>query len=139
MTQQSSDIQKITRWLITLSFAAFGVHQLVYGSFVTRAIGALPPFVPWQPFWAYLTGVVLILLAFAMGRGNRSAAIAIGIVCLTSAFLLHLPKTLENAGSGGSWVSFGKGLALAGCAFTIAGSLGATERGLSPDWLILLR
>jgi uncharacterized membrane protein len=137
MTTQPGDIQKITRWLIALSFGAFGVHQLVYGSFVTRAIGALPAWIPWQPFWAYLTGVALILMAIAMGRGNRRAAIAIGIACLLSAFMLHLPRALSNAASGGSWVFFGKGLALAGCVFTIAGCLGAGVRGLSPDLLVL--
>ena len=136
MTVQSSDIQRITRWLIALSFAAFGVHQLVYGRFVTRAIGALPTWVPWQPFWVYLTGAALILLALAMAKGNRGAAIAIGIMCLLSALLLHLPGALAHAASGASWMFFGKGLTLAGCAFTVAASLGASPRGLSPDWLV---
>jgi uncharacterized membrane protein len=137
MKIKTSDIQKTSRWLIALSFAAFGVHQLVYGSFVTRAIGALPPWIPWQPVWAYLTGAALILLALAMGKGNRSAAIAIGITCLLSALLLHLPGALAHAASGGSWVFFGKGLTLAGCGIAVAGSLGARPRGLSPQWLIV--
>ena len=137
MKVQSSDIQRITRGLIALSFAAFGVHQLVYGGFVSRAIGALPPWIPWQPFWAYLTGAALLLLAVAMGKGNRKAAIAIGIICLISALWLHLPGALANAASGASWMFFGKGLVLAGCAFAVAGSLDASPGGVSPHWLIV--
>jgi uncharacterized membrane protein len=50
---------------------------------------------------------------------------------------LHLPGALAHAASGGSWVFFGKGLTLAGCALAVAGSLGARPSGFSPGWLIV--
>lgn len=113
------------RLLIALSFTAFGVHQIIYGRFVSRAIGALPAGTPWPTFWAEITGFGLAFGGLAMGWGVRRAAEIIGWVCLGSALLLHLPGALPKAATGSSWVYPGKGLALAGCAFCVAASRGA--------------
>jgi uncharacterized membrane protein len=130
-------IQRIARISIAISFAAFGLHQIIYGSFVTRVIGALPKWVPIQTLLADLTGLALIAAAIAMYFEKRNAAVALGTFCLVSTFLTHFPAALGNPANPGRWVFFGKGLTIAGCAFTVAGSLGDRFRYISPRILIL--
>src|SRR5438445_166546 len=48
------------RVFIGIPMVAFGVQQLVYGDFVTRAIPRLPAWVPLLPLMPYLTGAGLI-------------------------------------------------------------------------------
>jgi uncharacterized membrane protein len=133
----SNELQRATRTLIAISFAAFGAHQILYARFVTRVIGVPPPWVPWQPLLAEVTGLALIAAAVAMGIGKRNVAAALGASCLVFALLTHLPGAVANAADVLSWVSFGKGLTIAGCALTVAASLGARFDGLTPRVFIL--
>ena len=126
------EMQRATRMLIAISFAAFGVHQILYARFVTRVIGVPPAWVPWQPLLAVLSGIAMIVAAIAMGLGRRNVAVALGTACLAFALLIHLPSALANPSDANGWVLFGKGLTLAGCAFTVAGSLGASFHAISP-------
>lgn len=128
----SSEIQRATRMLIAISFVAFGAHQILYARFVTRVIGTLPPWVPWQPFLAVITGIALVASGVALGLSRRNVAVALGAACLASALLTHLPGALAGPAGAIQWVSFGKGLTIAGCAFTVAGSLGARFHAVSP-------
>ena len=132
----STRTQQIARWLILVAFAAFGIHQVIYREFVTRAIGGLPTWFPMPRFWAEITGIAMIALALAAGFGKRAGAISLGIICLLSACSLHMPRAMANPFTGSSWVYFGKGLALAGGAFTVAASLRFHLRRIQPDWLI---
>ena len=134
---QSHQVQRAARILIAISFAAFGAHQLIYGAFVTRVIGALPSWIPLQTFWVDFTGIILIAAAIALLLEKRNIAVILGFACLASALLTHLPAALAQPDNAGRWVSFGKGLTIAGCAFTVAGSLGARFRDLSPEAFIL--
>jgi uncharacterized membrane protein len=134
---QLRNIQHLTRWLVLISFIAFGAHQLGYGQFVTRAVGAPPVWIPAQKFWADATGIAMIVLALAAGYGKRAAAISLGSICFLSALLLHLPRAMEHPLTGSSWVYFGKGLALAGCAFTVAAGLYRDSQALDRKWLLL--
>jgi uncharacterized membrane protein len=130
-------LQHVTRILIALSFAAFGAHQLIYGDFVTRVIGTVPSWIPFQTFWADATGLLMIVAAIALVLEKRNVAIVLGVACLISAFLTHLPPVLAQPTNAGRWVFLGKGIAISGCAFTVAGSLGARLRALSPHAFIL--
>jgi uncharacterized membrane protein len=130
-------LQHVTRILIALSFAAFGAHQFAYGAFVTRVIGAVPTWIPFQTFWADLTGIMMIAAAIALVLEKRNVAVFLGFACLISAFLTQLPPALAQPTNAGRWVSLGKGLAIAGCAFGVAGSLGTRLRALSPHSFVL--
>jgi len=123
--------------LIAISFAAFGAHQLIYGAFVTRVIGTLPSWIPFQTFWADLTGIMMIAAAIALFLDKRNVAVAVGFACLASGLLTHLPSALAQPTNVGQWLMFGKGLTIAGCAFTVAGSLGARFRAITPQAFIL--
>jgi uncharacterized membrane protein len=136
LTTRSTVIERATRTAIAIGFAAFGAHQIFYASFVTRAIGVPPQWVPWQPFLAVFTGIALIAAAVAMGLGRRDVAVALGAACLVFALLIHLPNALANPADANGWILFGKGLVIAGCAFTVAGSLGARFRAVSPQIFI---
>jgi uncharacterized membrane protein len=128
----SSEIQRAPRTLIAVSFVAFGAHQIFYARFVTRVIGTLPPWVPWQPLLAVLTGIGLVAAGVALGLNRRNVAVALGAACLAFALLTHLPSSLAGPAGTIPWVPFGKGLTIAGCAFTVAGSLEAHFHDLSP-------
>jgi uncharacterized membrane protein len=130
-------LQYAARILIALSFTAFGVHQLIYGAFVTRAIGAVPSWIPFQTFWADVTGIMMITAAIALVLEKRNVAVVLGFACLVSAFLTYLPPALVQPTNAGRWVFLGKGLTISGCAFAVAGSLGARIRALSAHTFIL--
>lgn len=134
---QPDRLQQVTRNLIALSFAAFGAHQLIYGAFVTRVIGVVPSWIPFKTFWADLTGIMLIAAAIAVVLGKRNVAVVLGFACLVATFLTHLPPALAQPANAGRWVFFGKGLVIAGCAFTVAGALGSRIRAISPQAFIL--
>jgi uncharacterized membrane protein len=111
------------RIFVGIAMVAFGVQHLVYGKFVTRVVPRLPPSIPWHPFWAYLTGAVLIAAgaAIILQKRVRPVAILLGILILCSALFLAIPLVVASPSNGGLWTNAGKAFALAGAAFLVAG------------------
>jgi len=70
-----------------------GVLQLVIGDFV-RLVPKPPASVPPRALWAYLVGVVLVVIGAAIlwGRMARAAAAVLGVMLLVLVFLLYLPQ-----------------------------------------------
>ena len=125
------------RVLIAVSFAAWGVQQIIFSEFVSHVVGVVPTWIPMHPALAVLTGLALIAAAVGILLQKRTVAIALGIACLALALLTQLPPALANPANIGRWVSLGKALTIAGCAFVVAASLGAWLREISPQMMIL--
>lgn len=125
------------RALIALSFAAWGAQQIIFGDFVSHVVGVVPAWIPAHSALADLTGLALIAAAVGILLEMRKIAVALGIACLALALLTQLPPALANPANIGRWVSLGKALSIAGCAFVAAASLGAWLGEISPRVMIL--
>jgi len=130
-----------------LSFAiaivAFGIQHLIYGDFVTRVVPKLPAWIPWHPFWAYLTGIALIVAggAILFGKGARKAATLLGGAILLSFVVFYLPLVAAGPPLSGVWTNAGKALALSGGALLVSASLPDDKHGPTGifhwlNWLI---
>lgn len=115
------------RLFVAIAMVTFGVQHFVYLDFVTRVFPKLPPWIPGHPFLACVFGAFLIGVgaAIVVGAAARTVALLLGGVILVSFAVLHVPLLLANPLSGGVWTNSGKGLALAGGSFLVAGSIPA--------------
>jgi uncharacterized membrane protein YphA (DoxX/SURF4 family) len=85
---------------------AFGIQQLLTGNFV-RLVPPLPAWMPGHSAWAYLVGVLLIVIgiAIAVGRGARVAMALLGAMIVLSILFLHLPKAFSDPLTGFLWTN----------------------------------
>ena len=121
-------IVKISRGFYAIALMIYGIQQFIYGDF--RNV-FLPP---WQtnlillPLWAYLFGIFLIAIGFAVitGKMAREALLILGGIFLASFCFVHIPYELTSEPNSswhlGVWGNALKALALAGGAFVIAGT-----------------
>ena len=117
----------VGRIFIAVAMIAFGIQHFVYLDFITRVFPKFPAWIPGHPALACLFGVFLLIAGVAIltGKETRTAALLLGGAILLSFALLHLPVLLANTANGGIWTNAGKGLALAGASFLVAGSVPA--------------
>jgi uncharacterized membrane protein len=103
--------------------AAFGLHQLAYGSFA-RWVAKVPAWVPLPGIWPYLTGVVFVVCAavILIGKHGRTAALVLSAMMLAMALLLYPFEISLNPGVADAWGRAGKGIALSGAAALAAGT-----------------
>lgn len=113
------------RLFIAIAMIAFGIQHFVYLDFVTRVFPKLPAWIPGHSILACVFGAFLFIAgaAILVGKEARTAALLLGGVILLSFAVLHLPLLLANPANGGVWTNAGKGLALAGASFLVAGSV----------------
>jgi uncharacterized membrane protein len=117
---------------------ASGVLQLVIGDFV-RLVPKWPAWVPVPSAWAYLAGVALVAIGFAVlsGRMTRTAASLLGLMILLMVVLLYGPSLVWSAEierpflRGFMWTNPLKSLTLAGGAAILAAVPGS-ERPFAP-------
>ena len=118
-------MEKITRpgqYFFALAALASGLRQLITADFV-RLVPKLPAWIPWPPFWVYLTGALLVLTgsAILLGRKVRLTAAVLGAMLLLLFLVLYLPQALSNPRAGFMWTNPCKTLALLGGAIILAG------------------
>lgn len=115
----------VGRIFIAVAMIAFGIQHFIYLDFVTRVFPKLPAWIPGHPALACIFGAFLFIAGVAIltGKEARTTALLLGGVILLSFALLHLPLLLANLANGGVWTNSGKGLALAGASFLVAGSI----------------
>jgi uncharacterized membrane protein len=125
-------LASVARSFFAIAMLAFGIQHLVYGEFVTRLVPKLPAWIPYRPWWAYLTGCLLIAAGAAIlfRKTARTAATLLGTLILLSFLLLYLPPLFTTPVLGPLWTNAGKALAMSGGAFLVAASLPQTNASL---------
>jgi uncharacterized membrane protein len=120
----AKQIAAIARTFVAVGMAAFGIHQLAYGSFA-RWVAKLPSWVPAPAIWPYLTGAVFAAGAAAIlfRKQARTAALILSAMILAIAVLLHPFEIVSNPGVADLWGRAGKAFALSGAAALAGGSL----------------
>lgn len=134
---QNVQLKRSMRVSIAVSFAVWGAQQIAFGEFVSHVVGVVPAWVPAHAALADLTGLALIAAAIGLLLKKQNVAVTLGIACLALALFTQLPPAVANPANIGRWVSLGKALTIAGCAFTVAASLGARLGELSPRIFVL--
>ena len=105
----------VGRFFFALAVTASGIQQLVIADFV-RLVPKLPAWIPWQPFWAYAVGVLLVLtgVEILIGKRTQAASIVLGSIIFLCFLCRHLPIALTNPLVGYVWTNPFKVLALCG-------------------------
>jgi uncharacterized membrane protein len=115
-------VTSVAQSCFAVAIIAFGIQQVIYGEFVTRAIPKLPAWVPGHAPLAYITGIILIIAGASIltRKYAGEAAIFLGCLLLASLVFLYIPALLASPLLGGAWTNAGKALALCGGALLIA-------------------
>jgi hypothetical protein len=117
------DIITTGQFLFGIAITAFGVENLI-----CARLGLTIPGVPWfpgNPFFAYLTGIVLLAagLGIAANVRARLTATLLGILFLLYVLLLELPRVAAKPMSVSTRTVFFETLAISSSALTLAGTL----------------
>lgn len=112
----------IGRYFFSAAIIALGIEHFIFGDFITGRAPAWPESIPGGLIWAYLTGIVLILISLAIifEKKARSAAIFAGTLIFLWALLRHIPILASDTILSGSWTTAGKALTFFGAFFAIA-------------------
>jgi uncharacterized membrane protein len=126
---------RLGRFFFATGIAVFGIQYLLYGRFV----GGLPPMPQWiagGPFWAYVTGAVLLAgsLGIAAKKPRFASATFLGLGFLLCVIVLHGPRVVAILHDGVMRTRAFEPLAISGAAFVLAGMV--PNRHLSASQLI---
>jgi uncharacterized membrane protein len=121
------------RTLFAIAIIAFGMEHVICAQCKTAVIPVIP-WVPAAPFFAYLTGIGLLLAGVNLALNWRAhlSAVWSGIFFLVSVVLLQLPRLLAAPLNLGIRTETFETLALCGASFMLAGTLSAEKHYLLP-------
>jgi uncharacterized membrane protein len=132
----SSKLIVLSRFLIAISIAVFGIDHYLYPSFAPgipqegAVFVTMPAWIPGHEFWAYLTGTIFVACAGGLTtrKHARSAATVLGLTVLILALFVYLPLTLAKASDVANGLNYlAIHLALAGAVLLLAGSSSAVD------------
>lgn len=100
----AGDILKSTPWMEPIDFSKYGVHffavatiafgvlNFIYGDFVMGRAPAWPSETPGQHQWAYVSGIILVILGIAIATRKYAAAAAflVALMVFVWALLRHV-------------------------------------------------
>ena len=120
--------------LIRISRYIFGICELFFGGahfiYVDNTMSLVPTTLPPSPlFWAYATGVFHLAAGMALLTNilARLAAILLTVMFASFTLLVHLPLLVSNPSKHFFWTENALNLALIGCAWIMADSLGISK------------
>ena len=113
------------RFFFASAMMFFGMQHLWYGRFT----GGLPPIPPGpaSSAWTYLAGLLLLVagVSVVLNFRARLSATLLGVLFVSSFFVLQLPALAMNWHSGSQWTRAFEALALGGAGLGLAGEFPA--------------
>jgi uncharacterized membrane protein len=115
-----------------IPLAVFGAEHLSGARFIMLAV---PSYMPWRLFWAYLVGFALLSasLSIATKRQVRWSGLLFGIMMFLFVAMVHIPRVLASPSDRFAWVIVFREMSFAGGAWAFAGN---AMRGQSENKLI---
>lgn len=112
----------VGRAFFAIALLGLGIDHVIFGEFVTGRAPAWPESLPGGPAWAYLTGVVFVVIGLAIltGKQARAAAIVAGALVFLWALLRHIPVVAASFFLSADWTKAGKAVWLVGGSLTVA-------------------
>jgi len=82
-------------FLFALLMVYSSIMHFRYARFVAQIV---PPWMPWRLFWAYFTGVALLVagISIALRKQTRLAATLLGIMLSLFVLLIHAPSMFQS-------------------------------------------
>jgi len=122
-------IVKQGQLLFAIAITAFGIQHLIWPRF-GQAVVPVIPWVPGNPFLAYLTGIVMIAAGLSIVTHTRAQLIAIllGILFLLAVLLLWVSRVAASPLDLGIRTRAFETLAMGASALMLAGTLPAEGR-----------
>jgi uncharacterized membrane protein YphA (DoxX/SURF4 family) len=119
--------------LLALFLVVCGLQHFAYRDFVTSLV---PAWIPAPLFWAYFTGVALMMggVGILVPRTSRLAARMSALMIFLWVVLLHIPRALAGPSHANETAGVFEALAITGVALLVAGTRGARSAG-SPELL----
>jgi len=132
--------------VVVLSNLCFAVPLAVFGALhladVQSVLPAVPAYMPWKLFWAYLVGVALIAAALSIATKIQVqwSGLLFGVMLFLFAAMSDLPGVLANPGDRFGWTFVLRELAFASGGFLIAASTmdGNRRDGEWGKWLVVV-
>lgn len=121
-------IVALTSLCIAIPLAVFGAEHL-FG--VELVVDAVPKFMPWRLFWAYLVGVALLAAAFsiAIKIAVRWSGLLFGIMMFLFVVMIDLRGTLAHPQNRFFWALTLRELSFGGAGLFLAGHAASEWRG----------
>lgn len=118
----SAPISRPGQILFALPLLMFGAQCLMFSHLVAALI---PGWIPTPLYWAYGIGVAFIVSALAIifARFASLASWLLGLVFLIWIAIFHAPRLVASPHNGNAWSSAFVALAMAGSAWSVAGSI----------------
>jgi uncharacterized membrane protein len=110
---------KLGRYFFALAFVAFGIQHFVYARI---AAGLGPPWYLGRPVWAYLTGVLFVVIGVVLflQKKEHFAATLLGTILFLIFLFLYIPRIAAQLHNPGPWTSAFEVLALCGASLVLA-------------------
>ncbi len=118
-------LTSIGRSLFAIAVIGLGIDHFIFGKFIAGRPPAWPESLPGGLAWAYLTGIVFVVIGMAVltGRKARLSAILAGALVFVWALLRHIPVVATTDFLSVAWTDASKALRFVGGALAVAATL----------------
>lgn len=116
----------VARFVFAICLLVFGVQHFMYADFIESL---MPEWMPLKSFWSQVIryGFALAAISLMLNYQIRFSMFLLGLMFFVWVVVLHAPRSLQKLTVADEWASLSIALALAGIAFSVAGSSGNTS------------
>ncbi len=119
---------KLGQYLFAISWIVFGIEHLIYAGFVATLV---PPYMPAQIFWVYLTALAMIAagISFIINTKTRLAAWLLAAMLGLFILMIHIPSLIMKPHVDISWTRAIQDVSLMAAALMLTGNIKADNTG----------
>src|SRR4030095_13922879 len=130
----------VGRTFFAVALIGLGIDHFVFRDFVTGRAPAWPESIPGRVVWAYLTGIVFVVIGIAVlaDKMARSTAIFAGTLIFLWALLRHLTVRATSSVLPGKCTSAGKAFCLVGGCLAIAATFPKVNNDCNSSFMTLI-
>ena len=123
-TEWSNRLLTLGPVFFAVPLAGFAAEHFV---FTDAMVPMIPGWLPWRPFWLYLTGTALVAAAISilLKRNIGLSGILLGIMISSFVVILYLPKVIASPHDRFAWAVAVRDFCFAMAAFTLAATRAA--------------
>ncbi|MCW5910530.1 MAG: hypothetical protein KIT62_05620 [Cyclobacteriaceae bacterium] len=122
MRTRMDKLSKTGGIFFAVGLMALGTEHFIFQDFITGRAPKWPEPIPGQQAWAYVSGVLFIIISvmILIQRNARLASVIFAALVFMWALLRHIPVVAADTFLSGAWTSAGKALVFIGGALAVA-------------------